>query len=433
MKKYFPSLLLITVIIILAGCKKDIDTIGLNLQDESLLNADFIQVPVTAHSVFEDSIYTKNLLNNMLGYINDPVFGKTQAGFCSQFVLSGSNVSFDNITPVIDSVVLTLQCSGYFGDTLSPMRVEVYELAEELSKSAYYNHDVSATTGGNLTYSNSPIYPKPTTSVVIESTTSAAHLRIRLSDEFGRHLLQDCDLSSTSEFQKDFYGLLVNAQLVNPSQTGSLCYLSLTSAMSGISVYYSLDGVHKKYAFPISSACTRYNFFRHDYSTASANLQNQLINGQTQLGETELYVQPTAGIKTHLNMPELPTLFADKNVVINKAELVITNISQDEVHLFNPYNLGLQLVNEDETTTYLPDDAVYTSTDYFGGIYDENTHEYRFRITNYVQKIIKKGIHDKGINIVVAGAGIRGNRLIFRGTDGSYSDRLRLDIYYTVY
>lgn len=132
-------------------------------------------------------------------------------------------------------------------------------------------------------------------------------------------------------------------------------------------------------------------------------------------------------------MPELPTLFADKNVVINKAELVITNISQDEVHLFNPYNLGLQLVNEDETTTYLPDDAVYTSTDYFGGIYDENTHEYRFRITNYVQKIIKNGIHDKGINIVVAGAGIRGNRLIFRGTDGSYSDRLRLDIYYTVY
>ena len=85
------------------------------------------------------------------------------------------------------------------------------------------------------------------------------------------------------------------------------------------------------------------------------------------------------------------------------------------------------------TTTYTPDDASLTSSSYFGGIYDEKTKEYRFRITNYVQQKLKQESSDVGLNIVVSGAGVRGNRLVFRGTDELYSDRARLEIYYTEY
>ncbi|MDD4395917.1 MAG: DUF4270 domain-containing protein [Bacteroidales bacterium] len=434
MKKNLLCLFCSLLAVLFAGCEKEIDTIGLNLQDESLLNAEFTQIPLSAYSVLEDSINTKNLINNMLGSVNDPVFGKTEAGFCTQFILSGSNVTFDGYTPTIDSVVLTLQYSGYFGDTLSPLRLQVYKLSESLSQSAYYSNDVPSITGGNLVYSNASLSPKPSSSVVIDSITSAAHMRVRLNDDFGRFLLQDCDLTSTTSFQNDFYGLAVKAQLANSSQTGNMCYISLTSSLSGISVYYTLNGEQKKYSFPISSACTRYNFFTHDYSSAAPNLRRQVLNHETTLGAQELYLQPTGGIKTRINMPQLPDYFTDKNVIINKAELVITNISQDEAYLFNPYNLGLQVVNKDNTLSYVPDDAYYTSSDYFGGIYDETSHEYRFRVTNYVQNIVKnKEITDDGINIVITGAGIRGNRLVFRGTDESYSDRLRLDVYYTTY
>ena len=62
------------------------------------------------------------------------------------------------------------------------------------------------------------------------------------------------------------------------------------------------------------------------------------------------------------------------------------------------------------------------------------SEEYRFRITYYIQELLRNGaINDKGINIVVTGAGVRGNRLVFRGTDESYTDRLRLAVYYTEY
>lgn len=437
MKKYCLSLICAIAVIGLISCKKEIDEIGLDLQDESLLNAEFVEVPLKAYAIREDSIYTKNLLNNLVGYINDPVFGKTQAGFCSQFILSGNNINFGGNPITIDSVVLTLQCSGYFGDTMSPLRMEVYKLSEKLSETSYYSNHTPAITGTNLVYNNTPIYPQPTTNVYVDSANSAAHLRIRLTNEFGHHLMTECNLSNNVNFQDDFYGLAVKAELINPAQTGNLCYVSLTSSLSGISVYYTLDNAHKKYTFPISSACTRYNFFEHDYATASSDLRRQIFNFEQQLGEHNLYLQATGGIKTHVTLPELPSELINHNVVINKAELVITNISEDEATLFNPYNLGLQVVNNDNTLSYTPDDATYTSTDYFGGIYDSDKKEYRFRITKYVQKVVTNTknniVSDKGLNIVVNGAGVRGNRLIFRGTNSSYTDRLRLDVYYTTY
>lgn len=431
MKHGFPICIIVLALLV-CSCKKDIDSIGLNLQDEDILNAEFVTAPLMAHSTLEDSINTKNLLNNVVGTINDPVFGQTAAGFCTQFDVSGSN-SFFPKQAVLDSVVLTLQYSGYFGDTMSPLKFHAYELTEPLSASQYYsNDDNPSTSSTDLVTDNNYLYPQPNTSVRVDTTSKAAHLRLHLERSFGNKLLRmnRSQLANTSSFQNAFYGLCVRAE-ARPNRTGNLCYVSLTSAMSGITIYYTVDRVHKKYTFPISSDCVRYNFYTHDYSTASSEFQRQVIQGDTTLGEEQLYLQPTAGVKTHIDLSEVPTMFKDKNVVINRAELVLTNISANEDYFFQPYNLSLQVVGKDGTTYLSPDDPSYTSTDYSGGVYNEEAKEYRFRITNYIQQIIKYGITDKGLNIVVNGAGIRGNRLVFRGTDDTYTDNFRLEIYYT--
>ena len=143
MKKFFLTLLTLCTLL-LCSCKKDIDTIGLNLQNGTLGNA-YIEVPLSAHSSLEDSIYTKNLLYTLLGEIHDPVFGTTGAGFCSQFDLQGSNTHLgDNLE--LDSVILTLQYAGYYGDTLSGLRLEVYELSEDLTRAQYYSTDNNPST-----------------------------------------------------------------------------------------------------------------------------------------------------------------------------------------------------------------------------------------------------------------------------------------------
>ena len=426
------SVLLILLAVLICSCKKDIDTIGLNLQDGTLGNA-YVEIPLTAYSTVEDSLFTKNLLYTLLGEVRDPIFGSTRAGFCTQFALQGSNTTLgDNLT--LDSVVLTLQYGGYYGDTLSGLRLEVCELSEPLTKAQYYsNENNPANHGMNLTYSSAPIYPEPTTRVKIDTATYTAHMRVRLTDDFGNRLLHlsSSDLTSNSTFQAAFYGLVIKA---TANGTGNLCYFSPTAAQSGLTLYYKAGEVTKKYTFPITTDCTRYNFFTHDYTTGDADFQRQVVNGDATLGKDILYIQPTGGVKTHVNLDAFGEWVKDKDIIINKAELVITNTDAAERTFTCPGNIGLQVVKSDNSTTYIPDDAVYTSTSYFGGTYDTDKKEYRFRLTYYAQEILRnQGINDKGLNIVVTGSGIRGNRLVFRGTDESYTDRLKLAIYYTEY
>lgn len=434
MKNRF-SILFIVLALFVCSCKKDIDVIGLNLQDEDILGADFIEVPVTAYSTLEDSINTKNLLNNVVGEINDPTFGNTQAGFCTQFDVSGSNTFFPK-QAVLDSVVLTLQYSGYFGDTLSPIKFHVRELAEPLTETYYYSCDDQPSVMDNeLMFHYNYVYPHPYTSSRMDTLGAAApHVRLRLTNDFGHKLLKlnKSTLANTESFQNAFYGLCVTAE-ARPGRTGNLCYVSLTSAMSGLTIYYTVDRVHKSYTFPVTNKCDRYNFYTHDYSNASSHFQRHVVQGETALGSEMLYLQSTAGVKTRVNLEDLVPAFEGKNVVINRAELVLTDLSADNDYFFRPYNLSLQVQNTDGTTTYTPDDATYTSTSYFGGIYDEEKKEYRFRITNYIQQLLKNGITDNGLNIVVSGAGVRGNRLVFRGTDPAYADHFRLEVYYTEY
>ena len=431
MKRHFLLLLVLSAIL-LCSCKKDIDTIGLNLQDGTLGNA-YVEIPLSAHSTLEDSLFTKNLLYNLLGEIHDPVFGSTAAGFCSQFALQGTNTQLgDNL--VLDSVILTLQYGGYYGDTLSGLRLEVYELSEPITNAQYYSTDNSPSHQGvNLVYSTTPVQPRPTSRIRMDTLTYVPHMRVRLSDDFGNRLLNldGSTMANTSAFQTDFYGLAVKA---TSSGTGNFCYFNPSAAMTGITLYYKAGDIPKKYTFPVSTDCARYNFFIHDYSLANTDFQRQVINGDSSLGADILYVQPTGGVNTHVDLSKLMEWAAGKNIIVNKAELVITNIDPSETTLAQPGNLGLQRVLTDGTTTYLPDDAVYTSTSYFGGSYDGTKKEYRFRITYYIQELLRSGaINDKGINIVVTGAGVRGNRLVFRGTDESYTDRLRLAVYYTEY
>ena len=441
MRKIFLALFCVFAAL-LFGCKKEVNTIGLDLQDEDILNADYMEIPMDAYSVLDDSINTRNLLNNVVGQVTDPIFGTTTAITYTNFALTGNSVVFPE-DATLDSVVLTLQYSGFFGDTTSPLSFDVFELNEDLSASAYYGSDYIDLSGSeNLVHGGGTIiYPKPNTQVTVDSSSSAPHLRIRLKNSFGNRLMDmsSSSLTSTTSFQADFKGLSISATKTGGG-IGNLCYISLTSSMSGLVLYYhNSQDESKKYTFPINGDCVRYNCYLHGYETdANSQFRNQVIQGNHSLGSELLYAQPTGGVKTRVNMPQLYEMLGNKNVVINRAELVLTNVSTDGEYFFQPYNLSLQLLKKDNTTAYTPDDATQTSTSYFGGVYDEKTKQYRFRITKYIQQCLRSymqngEIPDQGLNVVVAGAGIRANRLIFRGTDPIYSDRFRLEIYYTEY
>ena len=142
-------------------------------------------------------------------------------------------------------------------------------------------------------------------------------------------------------------------------------------------------------------------------------------------------------MKTRISFPYLEHAFEqfDNRVVIHRAELVITNVDRLEKYLIPPAALTIQGISKsDSSIRFLPDDDYYTNTSYYGGVYDADKHEYRFRITKYVQELVL-GENDWSscFNLIVRGSAVRPNRLVLDGTDPDFPTRLRLEIAYSTY
>ena len=405
---------------------------------DDLMGTDFTDtITLQAYSILEDTINTTNMSANILGHISDPVFGESDAGIYTQLALAGAAVNFGH-NPIIDSVVLTLQISGYYGDTNSAVGIRVYQLSEDLSSEERYyqtstvNYDPTV-----LNYSLSGYTLQPNTSVVVDTGVYNAHMRIRLKQSFGQDLL-----NHQSELNNDFQSYLKGLYISAVSHTGSCGYMmttNLTSSLSGVVLYYHNDSVQgMRYTLPCNDKCVRFTHINHQYSASTSNdFVQEVLQNQHNLGSQVLYMQGGGGVKTRIVFPYLEKAFdhIDKRVVIHRAELVLTNVDPNEEFLTQPTNLSIQGVGKsDSALRFLPDDDYYTSTSYFGGIYDSKTHEYRFRITRYVQQLIlEQNDWSNSMYLLVRGSAVRPHRLVFDGTDPASPTRLRLEIAYSTY
>ena len=410
------------------GCQEEPGSIGLDL-DRDLLNAVFTDtITLSAHSMLEDTLNTKNLQSNFLGFIRDPVFGITSTGIYAQLVPQGNSVNLGK-NPQLDSVVLTLRyAGGIYGDTLNPFTIRVHRLTEDISSTTpYYQNYLFAHFSENLTYDyDFQFYPKPKAKVKLD-TIVEAHARIRLSDELGNILLRNtAEMSSNERFKNFFKGLYICAKPL--ANNGSLVNFNLTSALSGVQLYYKNDTVANSFQFLIKSNETvRVSSYEHDYEAGSQNFVNQVIEKDSTFGRDMLYVQCMGGIKTKISFPHIKE-FKDRNIVVNKAELVITNIGED-LNLFpQPNNLNLYKLGKEGEPQVLQD----AGTTYWGGNYNEETKEYRFRITRYLQDIISNEDYEATIYLVANKRASDANRLILSGTNPTdVTSRLRLELYYT--
>src|ERR1035437_5942143 len=140
------------------SCKKNDSPVGVNiLPGSDVLGAAYAEISATrSYSMFDDSVYTKNISNgNLLGSMNDPVFGRTDASIYSNFEIQGDRLcgSFGG-NPVLDSVVLALvYASGVatLGDTTQPISLDVFPLTEKIYRDSLYYSDRTISYDKNYT------------------------------------------------------------------------------------------------------------------------------------------------------------------------------------------------------------------------------------------------------------------------------------------
>ncbi|MBC7418301.1 MAG: DUF4270 domain-containing protein [Pedobacter sp.] len=458
-------LTLLIGLFLFAGCKST-NNIGLDVGANNSIKGDLVDNQmVTSATVRSADINTVGLNRYPLGYMNDTVFGKTEASLA--LTVNPSNVNYDfGLSAQLDSVVLVLaldtvisaaraiEPTKFYGDTLNSVySIDVHQLSNAVTNfSSNTPQPYSDAVLGNFTGKIKPTKSIKITEIVVGKKDTlrsvAPQVRIKLSKEFFQtNVVEPSTFITTSNaaFVAAFKGLSVSINKTSSTGVGGISFINLNSARSYVQFVYkktndkaTIDTVSVN--FPIiglSSSTT----IAHNYT--GTNIQTQLDNPATQYGVT--YAQGLVGVKTKIAFPTLKNFTTTYGkVAINKAELVVPASTGTTAYPFGPL-IRLSLYRSDIAgqPAELPDHSGIQNDprdlgNVFGGYYDSLNNRYVFVITSYVQALVDGKLMDYGAFLapsalnefqLIPTATVAGRTVI--GANGNPTNKLKLNIYYT--
>lgn len=450
-----------------ASCK-NADTIGLDIDPASQIQGTLLNTqPITSQTVKENDIITTGLGSHPLGYMVDPIFGKTESSVAMTVVPPAISYDFGS-SPVLDSAVLVLNLSPqFYGDTLnSTYSIDVFQLTNTITQ--YKSNSIqahNATLLGNFTKKIFPNTPIKITDIVVGKADTLkklpAQIRIPLDKTFIQNTILSrlaTDFSTYSKFTEYFKGLYAEinktTSTISPTNGGGIAFIDFAGTSSYVQLVYKKtnptvgkDTVSVNFPININSGPITANI-KHDYTGTA--IQTQLSTPAPVTPYTVSYVQALVGVKTKISFPNLANFTnVYGKAVVNKAELVIDlSAGTYGSPLVAPQRLSLyrwdiaeqpsNLPDHDQASQYNKGDFRALSDPIFGGYYDSLKNRYVFVITSYVQDLIDKKTTDYGTFIaptqlsqfqITPSASIASRAVL--GAFGNSTNRIKLNIYYT--
>lgn len=424
-------------VVIIFGCKEK-NIPGLEVQPPSdklgLVYTDTITV--VSYTVNEYRIRTDETFLNLLGSYTDPIFGVTEASFCTQFLLPVPNLDFGSPSILqVDSMVLSLRYNGYYGNT-DPQTFKVYELTEDiLNSEVYYSND-------SVKYNPievGAIYnhvPNTTDSINIGGTNTDPHLRIKLKNSFAQKFINasgSSDMSTNQAFTSFFKGLYIKSDNVHVSGKGGIFYFQLLSNISKLTLYYTNTSTNTSSSqdFVINELSARFNLFKQNYNFINNSPIVSALS-DTSIGKQKVYIQSMGGVKTKIYFPYFKNLASKGNLIINQAQLVLSvNEEGTGTNQYGAHNkLTLAAARADGSNAIIIDQLEGEA--YFGGNFSTTSKEYRFNITRHMQRLINGQVpEDFGLFILPSGGAINANRTVLYGSDKEHPKHIKLILTYT--
>lgn len=379
------------------------------LPDDDLVSGQFVDTfSIEMSTLTVDSVLTERLTRNLVGNYVDEELGWIFAETYVQPRLTGSNLVFGN-NPAdleLDSIVLRLDLTGFYGRYNDPVPLEILEIKEDFptnrtltSKDALLVDDTyDYAAGYEIDFSALPGF--------------LDFIDIRLDDSLGRKLLfADPDsLLNNSTFVDFFKGLCIRSKPVSQStsrEPGGIFTWDPTSTNSRLTLYYRDSMVVKSVVFDINLNSER--FHRVTRTDFSSRLLQQAINESGDPDGQYAAVQAGALLKTFVKIPHLKSI---DPAGINKAELILKvdpNFLGSGKRFAPPGKVFLFVANEDGTAELDVSSVIST------GDYDPVTHEYKIPLTNNLQTILSGRLPDNGFIIVPGENGVTMNRAVLAG------------------
>ena len=426
----FRALTLVLLISLIGfSCKKTTKTIGNNLQPTNNIFVDTIWFngsdDVKSSTFTVPSLSTKQVGYSFIGNMNDPIFGNSNFDFYTQFSLSTSSLIWGD-DAVADSMVLHLCYNGYYGDTTDKqLTVKIYEISELMYADSTYKSDMTLECEteelANMTFVPRPLTP-------IDTVLDRGVLGIPIDISLGEKLIANGVYETNDDFKEAFKGLHLVCD--KNDEVASVISFNLTHSYTYLRLYYHNSEDTLDYDFTISSSDVRFNHYTHDYSNSEITFNDTTNNAK-------LYVQGAAGTRTWLKFPRIQE-WADSlggSIIINEAKLVLKGAVTDTSMYAPPTKLVAAAAKFDADTTYviLPDQLV--SSEYFGGTYNKDDGTVWFRVSEYIQNLIKNGTYAtdcNGLLIYVDQGSLVPHRWAFHGPECTNADdKVCLQIIYS--
>jgi hypothetical protein len=394
-----------------SACKKNWNELGSQLiatENITVLSFDSLKIKASIHK--EDSLSSLNTSSYFLGSFTDADFGSTDASIYTEFRMPSSDVVFGENAQA-DSIVLSFQIEGFYGDTSSALNISVKEMLEEITSSTT---DSSGQDSSIVIYTDQDFLIDNATigSLSYTAASSGATLvNINLTNEFAQSFLdaETLNFEDNTAFQSFFKGLYISCDQF--TSQGMLLELDLLDVSSKLTLYYqNSESDSLSYDFQINSNADKMTRWSHDYSTT--NIPNLI--GEEDLEQA--YVQGSVGYRTYLTLPSLESL-KDSNYVIHKAELTIPYFYNENDSVFSiPSKLGLAAVNSQGGLEILSEDQNIQGSSYFDGNSNILDQTYTFNIARYAHKVIEQGYTNK-LAIYVPSSVISPERVLLLNDD----------------
>ncbi|MBI9034535.1 MAG: DUF4270 family protein [Bacteroidales bacterium] len=334
MRLFIRLLLVFQIFAVLSSCNRKADLVGLKVQpSEDQLDVVFNNAThIHSHSLFvdADSVKTKNLgTKPYLGSYVDPFFGKTSVGYYTQLSASYDiAIANDTLISGIDSAIIVMGYSGnMIGDSINPLNLHVYELAEDIDdddSTYYYSNqvfDVNPVEIANYEFIVSEI------DTIFVDETNYPQIRFPITNTDFLDRLYVAEPDDDAIFADAIKGLFLT---FDESNEGALVDFDLANR-SFIRLYYTRSGAVKYKTIPFKGE--NVSVFNHDYSIASDDIQQQIIQEDTLLGDQTIYLHGYAGIESEIFMTDFMETFEGRNVAINDASLILHVEMEDEEDL----------------------------------------------------------------------------------------------------
>ncbi|WP_299706118.1 DUF4270 domain-containing protein [uncultured Pontibacter sp.] len=410
----------------LTACEDPKD-IGIDLQDENLIGTEFTDdLTIQTGTVLQgDSILSYRTSTALVGQYADPVLGITRSVAFAEVGLNGTNVSLgENITA--DSLVLTLDYSFKYADTLQAMQLNVHRATSAFDERTSYF------TNTPFTYDPTPIGTaafQPRVEMVTKEGTSTKTTRLakiklnsELANDFAAQSGQPA-FANQANFLNYFRGI---ALAVPEDENGSLVGFALNSASSSLVLYYKKgDGTQGTHSFLLGTGGYFSQITTNRAGTGIEELQNKGdFKAATETGG-DSYVQGGTQLLTKITFPDLLQLKEEQgNIIINRAELIIpVKAASTGNNLSVPPQLALYETNDANNIlrdqggrfrTVQQDGAnpfVYTPA-LLGFNRKKGKEYYNLNVTSYIQGIVMGLKPNNGLLLgaVIATTDGNGNR-----------------------